>query len=59
MAYLKPASVEDARNKALPILLACYERHGQRRSPEERARRAQVKLDRDDRRRQKPRICSL
>jgi hypothetical protein len=59
MNYLKPVSIEEAQNKALPILLAGYKRRGANRSLWERARRAEVKLERDDKRRQEPQISAL
>lgn len=57
--YVKPASVEEAERKALPILQAGYDRRGQPRAAKEREKRAQVKLDRDDQAPQRPRICAL
>lgn len=59
MQHLAPVSAEEAELKALPILMAGYLRRGRRRSARERALRAAVKLERDDRRCQPPRICAL
>jgi len=57
MQHIKPVSVEEARSKALPILLAGFHRRGRSRSLRERGLRADVKLARDDE--QEPRICVL
>lgn len=59
MKHLQPVSVEVARQIALPILLNGYRRRGQQRATWERAQRAEVKLERDDKRRQEPRVCAL
>lgn len=59
MTYLPQVSAAEAQLKALPILMAGYLRRGRHRSLRERALRATVKLERDDRRCQPPRICVL
>lgn len=59
MRRCKPVSVEEAREKALPLLLAGYERRGRMRNEQERARRAAVKVERDDQDPREPRIFAL
>ena len=56
---LKPVSIEEVERKALTILVAGFERRGQRRSAAERAKRAPEKLARDELGSQRPRVCAL
>ncbi|MBU1896978.1 hypothetical protein KKB55_04325 [Myxococcota bacterium] len=59
MIQIKRASVEECLTKALPILIAGYEKRGQRRSEEERSQRNKVKLERDDEHNNPPQLCSI
>lgn len=57
--HIKPATIEEAQAKALPILVAGFRRRGAQRTAQERAVRAEVKLVRDDQHCQEPRVCAL
>lgn len=59
MKHIQPISLEEARDKVLPILTAGHERRGRSRSERERRRRNALKNRRDDERSEPPRLCAL
>ncbi len=57
--YIKPVSVEESREKALPILVEGYRKRGEQRSAGEKLKRSALKLERDKWSDSEPKICAL
>lgn len=57
--YIKPVSVEEAREKALPILVEGYRKRGEQRSEVDKLKRSALKLERDKWSDSEPKICAL
>ncbi|MCB1191401.1 MAG: hypothetical protein H7A23_15265 [Leptospiraceae bacterium] len=55
----KRISFQEAREKALPILLAGYNKRKKLRSSKEESKRCQEKLDRDRRYSSRPRLSPI
>lgn len=59
MKNLKRISLQEAREKALPILIAGYNKRKKLRSSIEEIKRNQEKLDRDKRYSSRPRLSPI